>query len=74
MALPNPTLPEDAQRALLSYLSRVHQEGNPATWFGLTNAHEELYFEGLGKRVYGMEEKVNEDTGEPLRGPLNHAE
>lgn len=59
-------LDETAQLALNTYLTQVRKGNNPATFLGLTNAEEELYFGSTGERVFGQPGEVDENTGRPL--------
>lgn len=71
--LPLPTLPPSSQKTLTSLLhTSVSSRKIPATFFGLTNAREQIYFGCEGEKVFGSGtgdgdgegEGVDEDTSE----------
>lgn len=65
-SFPLPTLPPTSTKALSHLLQQsVSTRKIPATFFGLTNAQEEFYFDCEGEKEFGSGgEGVGEDTSE----------
>lgn len=57
MSLPTPSFDAAGKAALDAHLQKIVKERRvPATWLGVTNAKEELFFDYGGDRVFGKPE------------------